>query len=215
MEPSGEENVALLLRGPSGERNWEKRGCGSQYFFMFKIFSIALGSWQWEVCIGRSVLEPRLAQALSQLAGASLEKRIYRSPQVRSYMPEWKNHRDFYREVGMMSLKWSGWLRGVVYDNFRYSEFLLDHLEIVGNEQVNHVCSFLLMTAIIFLVDPRKSHKKKYSCSHFHGQKTIFISSVEKRTKKSYIPDTWFKEVRPSFRLLIERLFRSSVNDES
>lgn len=115
-----------------------------------------------------------------------------------------------------MSLKWSRWLRGVVYDNFRYSEFLLDHLKIVRNEHLNQVCSFLFMTAIIFLVDPRKIHKKKkYSCSHFHGQKTIFISSVEKRTKKSYIPDTWFKEVRPSFRLLIERLFRSSVNDES
>lgn len=97
------------------------------------------------------------------------------SPLARSYTLEWKNHRDFCRWVGMVSLNWCGWLGKAVCDNFGYPEFLQDHLKIFRNEQLNHVHSFVFMMAMIYLYS-RESNTHKKNLGATFMAKILFLS---------------------------------------
>lgn len=97
------------------------------------------------------------------------------SPLARSYTLEWKNHRDFCRWVGMVSLNWCGWLGKVVCDNSGYPEFLQDHLKIFRNEQLNHVHSFVFMMAMIYLYSGESNTHTKNLGATFMA-KILFLS---------------------------------------
>lgn len=66
MELSGEEDITLLLRGPSGEKALrEEEMWQLMFFFNLKYFQLL---WQWE---GSNVLEPWLTWTFSLLCTAS------------------------------------------------------------------------------------------------------------------------------------------------